>query len=271
LPPEGRKVGTRNAFDYFHVNSVQLDADGNLVISARNTWAAYKINRQTGAIIWTLGGKRSTLRMGPGTSFVYQHDVRVEAAGDRVVSVFDDGGGLPNVHTESRGLELALDFTHKRASLVTQDKHSPPLLADFEGNLQQLSGSDAFVGWGQQPWFTEFDSRGREILDGRFVDATSSYRAYRFPWSGQPAAPPAAVATTSRKTTTVYASWNGATNVAWWRVLGGTGPKRLHLIRTVGTTGFETAINVAPTRYVVAQALDGRRRLLGSSNVARVR
>ena len=52
--------------DYFHVNSVEEDRDGNLVISARNTWAAYKVDRRTGKIVWTLGGKRSSFKMGPG-------------------------------------------------------------------------------------------------------------------------------------------------------------------------------------------------------------
>jgi hypothetical protein len=270
VPPEGPKVGTRNGFDYFHMNSVELDTDGNLVISARNTWAAYKVNHDTGQIMWILGGKRSSFRMEKGSAFAFQHDVEVNAPGDSVMTVFDDGGGLPNVHPQSRGLVLVLDFKHKTAKLALQDTHSPPLIADFEGNFQPLPGLNAFVGWGQQPYFTEFDRGGRIVLDGRFVSNTSSYRAYRFQWTGTPAVPPAVVTRTSRGTTTVYVSWDGATAVSFWRVLGGSNATGLHLVRTVPKTGFETAINIRAAHYVQVQALDYQRRLLGTSSVAKV-
>src|SRR5205085_831622 len=270
LPIQGAKNGVRKPFDYFHLNSALPDTDGNLVISARNTWAAYKINHQTGAIMWILGGKRSSFRMGQGSGFAFQHDVEINAPGDSVLTVFDDGGGLPNVHSQSRGVVLVLDFKHKTAKLALQDTHSPPLIADFEGNFQPLPGSDAFVGWGQQPYFTQFDRHGRTILDGRFVDNTSSYRAYRFPWTGTPAVPPAAVGSTSGKFTTVYASWDGATAVSYWRVLGGSSQTGLRLVRTVSKIGFETPISIRATHYAQVQALDYRRRVLGVSSVVRV-
>ena len=86
-------AGTRHPYDYFHVNSIQQDTDGNLIVSGRNTWAAYKIDHTTGAVIWRLGGKRSSFRMGPGTRFAFQHDVRVHPG--NLVTVFDDGAGPP--------------------------------------------------------------------------------------------------------------------------------------------------------------------------------
>lgn len=270
LPVQGKQNGFRNPYDYAHLNSIEFDSDGNLVLSARNTWAAYKVNYQTGAIMWTLGGKHSSFRMGKGAAFAFQHDVEIEAPGDSVVTVFDDGGGLPNVHSQSRGLVLVLDVRHMTATLALQDTHSPPLLADFEGNFQPLPGSDAFVGWGQQPYFTQFDRHGQTVLDGRFVDNTSSYRAYRFPWTATPAVPPAVVGSTNKKTTTIYVSWDGATAVAAWRVLGGSTRTGLKLIRTVSKRGFETAINVNATHYVQVQALDYRRNVLGTSGVAHV-
>ncbi len=64
------------AFDYFHVNSVDLAADGNLLVSARNTWTVYKVDRGSGKVIWRLGGKKSDFAMGPGTRFSWQHDAR---------------------------------------------------------------------------------------------------------------------------------------------------------------------------------------------------
>ena len=103
---------TRNPFDYFHINSIDVDHDGNLVISGRNTWAAYKLSRQSGQIIWTLGGRHSTFKLGAGATFAFQHDVRIRSGHDWYVTLFDDGGGPPEVH-QSRALELFLDMQHR--------------------------------------------------------------------------------------------------------------------------------------------------------------
>jgi hypothetical protein len=61
-------------FDYFHINSIEVDHDSNLLVSARNTFTVYKIDRRSGEIIWRLGGKKSDFEMGPGTWMRYQHD-----------------------------------------------------------------------------------------------------------------------------------------------------------------------------------------------------
>src|SRR5207248_1924871 len=71
LPPRR----TRDPFDYFHANSIAVDRDGNLVVSGRNTWTAYKLDRHTGAVIWRLGGKHSSFRLAPRTYWAFQHDV----------------------------------------------------------------------------------------------------------------------------------------------------------------------------------------------------
>jgi hypothetical protein len=263
FPREGRKVGSLNPYDYFHVNSVQLDGDGTMLVSARNTWTVYKVDHLTGAVVWRLGGKHSSFRMLGSAGFAFQHDIHSQAPGDRFLTLFDDGAGLPAVHRESRGLELILDAKHHTARVFKEWDHSPQLLSLFEGNVQQLPDRDEFVGWGQNPFFTEFDQRGRIVLDGRFVSNTASYRAYRFPWSGTPAAPPAVLATTRGRHTTVYVSWDGATNVSAWRVLAGNSPTTLRPVRTVRKTSFETVIRIrtAPSLRVVP--LDAHGRALG--------
>src|SRR5205807_3525675 len=116
------------AWDYMHVNSIQQDDDGNLVISARNTSAAYKVDHNSGAIIWRLGGKHSSFRMGPGARFAFQHDVRTRAQDDRYVTVFDDGDGPHQVHDQSRGLKLRLDLAHMTATRVAEYDHDRPLV-----------------------------------------------------------------------------------------------------------------------------------------------
>src|SRR5205085_74258 len=138
----------------------------------------------------------------------------------------------------------------------------------YEGNLQVLPGGGSVVGWGQQPFFTEFGARGRTVLDAKFVAPTSSYRVYAFPsWAGTPAGPPAVAATNSGPTTTVYASWNGSTQTAWWSVLGGAKPGSLLLRKTARSGGFETAIGIGRQRYVRVDALDAQGHVLASSPV----
>jgi len=257
-------------FDYFHVNAVEPDRDGNLVISARNTWAAYKVDHRTGAVIWRLGGKHSSFKMGTGSSFAFQHDIRVRAGNDLFVTIFDDGAGPPPIHTQSRGLKLILDLKRMTARRVAQHEHAPALLANYEGNFQQLPNRDDFLGWGQQPYFTEYDPSGKLIFDGRFVDSNSSYRAYRLPWAGTPRTLPA-VAATSGKTATVYASWNGAMNVASWRVLGGASAGKLRTLTTAPKRGFETATRITSQPYVAVQALDSSGHVLATSSTVRAK
>ena len=138
-------------FDYFHVNSIEPDSDGNLILSARNTWAAYKVSPLNGAVIWRLGGKRSSFKLARGVHWAFQHDVRVRATNDLFVTLFDDSAGPPTVHPQSRGVKLILDLKHMTARQVAEHVHTPSLSAKFEGNFQQLPNGDDFLGWGQQP------------------------------------------------------------------------------------------------------------------------
>jgi hypothetical protein len=254
-------------YDYFHINSVQLENNGNLLISARNTWAAYEIDHQTGQVMWTLGGKSSTYKLESGAEFAFQHDVRLHTDTDPTVTLFDDGGGPPRTHTESRGITVHLDSDTKTATLVTQDLHSPALAAAFEGNLQELPGGDDFVGWGQQPYFTEYNTKGEIDFDGRFVGNNSSYRAYRFPWVGTPQTVPAVAASTSGASTSVYASWNGDTEVTAWRVLAGPSSSALAVVASATKQGFETQVMIPAAAYVQVQALSSSGAVLSTSNV----
>jgi hypothetical protein len=249
-------------FDYFHVNSVERNGK-DLIISARNTCAAYAVS-PTGRVLWTLGGKRSSFTLAPGAGFAFQHDVRASAA-DRAVTLFDDGGGPPKLHDQSRGLTLKLDFAHRTATVVHQDDHAPALLADYEGNVQSRASGDEVIGWGQQPYVTEFDAGGQVVFDARFIDQNSSYRAYRFDWTATPSTRPAVVASTAGSTTTVYASWNGATTVISWRVLSGSTPGSLRDAGSAPDAGFETRLSLPAARYVAVQALDAAGRVLSAS------
>lgn len=236
----GPKAGG-HVLDPHHLNSVSLDRDGNLIVSARNTSAVYKINRITGHLIWTLGGKQSSFKMGPGTTPAFQHDAIIQP--DGTLTMFDDGGGPPRIHKFSRGVRLSLDLTHMTASLVREYDHPPQIAAAFEGGEQLLPNGDIFVGWGQQPYFTEFDSHGHATFDAHFTVPTSSYRAYRLPWSAQPPTTPAlGAANATDGTAQLWASWNGATDVTAWRLVGGANPLAMAPILTTSKRGFESFV-----------------------------
>jgi hypothetical protein len=253
-------------FDYFHLNSVSLDpwGDGNFIISARNTWAAYEINHVTGAILWRVGGKRSSFRMGSGTGTAWQHDVRWQS--DHTVTIFDNGGA-PREHSQSRVIRERIDWPHRTVTLVGRDVDTPALLSGSQGNDQLLPNGDSFVGWGEEPYFTEFSPSGQILFGGHLPARGQSYRAYRFPWSATPAAPPAiAVRSGGAGTATIYASWNGATSVSSWRVLGGASAAALSPKATAAQSGFETTILVRSTDvYFEAQALGSNGGVLGTS------
>jgi Arylsulfotransferase (ASST) len=229
-------------FDYFHINSVALGRDGNFLISARNTHAAYDIDRRTGAVVWRLGGKRSDFAMGRGTTFAWQHDAQWR--GPTTISIFDDGA-RPAVEKQSRALLLRLDLRQRKVTLLRAYAHPNHLLSTSQGNMQVLSGGHVFVGWGSEPTFTEFARSGRVVLDGHFVKGADSYRAYKFVWQGRPTGPPAvAVRTAGAGRVRVYASWNGATDVSRWQVLAGATPAGLKPVATAKRTGFETAVEL---------------------------
>ena len=259
-----RRSSKTQPWDYFHLNSVCRGPDGNLLISARNTSTLYNVSISTGQVLWRIGGKRSTFRMGAATGMAYQHDARWQP--DYTITVFDDGA-VPQKHSQSRAIRLRIDWVHRTVHLVGRYVHTPALLAGSQGSDQSLPNGDSFVGWGEQPYFTEFSPSGQIVLDGHVPSPGQSYRAYKFPWSATPGYPPAiAVKSTGGGVKTVYASWNGATEVAQWRVLAGATPSSLTPLLTTTRTGFETSMPVksAMTNFAV-QAIDKAARVLGVS------
>jgi hypothetical protein len=271
--PDAKKGAKADAYDYFHANAIDIDTDGNFLVSARNTHAIYKIDRRTKRILWRLGGKRSDFKMGPGTKFGWQHDVRRQQ--DGTITLFDNSAAPP-LAKFSRVLKLRVDTTNKRATLVRSFAHPKRLLVPFEANAQFLPNGNVFVGWGAIPYVTEFDANGRTVFEasfgrgktkitGAFQDA-DSYRAYRFVWHGHPVDRPRVVVQGQGDRANVYVSWNGATEVTRWRVLAGSDAQHLLPVRMAPKTGFETAIPVDTRhRFFAVQAFDASGRLLRTS------
>lgn len=258
--------GNSTPFDYFHLNSIQQLPGGKLIISARNTWSVYMIDERTGRVMWTLGGKYSSYRMGPGTNFEWQHDARMHRHG--LLSLFDDGA-LPEEEPESSAKELRVNPRTGTVSLVRRFTHVPSLLAGSQGNAQVLDHGHVMVGWGSAAAFSEYTPGGHEVLDGHLRFGSSSYRTYRFPWTGQPLTHPslAAVPLTDG-TVRLYASWNGATQVASWEVLGGSERHDLFPLSAHSTTGFQTTMRARDELpFFAVEALNSGGKILHESFV----
>jgi hypothetical protein len=255
--------------DYFHLNSVGVDTDGHLLVSARHTWAVYKLHRQTGAILWRLGGKRSDFTIVPGAEFSFQHDVRRHA--DGTLTIFDNNAAAPTSTTHARPIRLSLDMTAKSAKLVGELQPDTPRIAWAMGNLEQLPDGGAFVGWGTAGAFTEFAPDGTVRFDATLADGSVTYRAFRAPWIGRPAEPPKVAITRDAGGAVAHVSWNGATEVATWRADMGARRTALHPVAGARRTGFETAVRLGTRKgYVALTALDAAGKALGTSAVHRL-
>jgi hypothetical protein len=262
------KPGTaKSPWDFFHINAV-TEHGGRLLVDSRNTWAAYDIDARSGRIVWRVGGKHSSFRMPRSARPAWQHDARQEP--DGAISFFDNGA-TPVVHPQSRVIVLRLDERHMTASLVSSFHHHPkPLIAPSQGDFQPLPGGDWLVGWGQEPYLSELDAAGNELLDAHLPAKYQSYTVLKFPWVGTPTQPPRlAVRPRAGGGLDAYASWNGATEVARWQLLGGASPQKLTPLGTAVRSSFETKLAVSSTQpYLAVRALGANGQVLGTSVTA---
>jgi hypothetical protein len=250
-------------WDFFHINSVDLDDDGNLLVSGRSTHTIYKIDRQ-GKIVWRLGGKHSDFSIGPGANFAWQHHARRQR--DGTITVFDNGA-TPAVERLSRGLILDVDEPTMTATLLKQYTH-PGILAGSQGSVQLLANENVFVGWGEIPRVSEFDYSGRMVFDAVLGKTYECYRAFRLPWTGAPADAPALALAGAGRGLTAYASWNGATEVASWLLLAGSSEDALHPVASTRAREFESSLRSSSAGPCFsAQALDRWGNTLGQSRV----
>jgi EmrB/QacA subfamily drug resistance transporter len=252
-------------WDAYHVNSIEPAPGGRVIVSMRNTWAGYLIDPRSDRIVWQLGGRHSSFDLPSDAKFEWQHDITLRS--NSVVSLFDNhcceitGADqyLP-AKAPSRGLVLRLDPARHSATRVAEYSHGTTFKSQYMGDVQKLPNGDVFVGWGQVPYLSAFTKEGKPLFDGAFPEPDISYRAYVQRWVGRPLDLPRGAARVQGGRTTVYASWNGATEVASWRVLA-PGAVAVHK-----KTGFETAIRVDRTLGLARiQALDASGHVIGTS------
>jgi hypothetical protein len=249
--------GPVSIWDWFHINSIDLEPNQNLLISARNTWSVYEIGHTFGEVLWTLGGRNSSFTLGPNVRFAWQHDATRIADGS--IEIFDNED-TPKIEGRSRAIDVALNYSTHTATLAHQYVDpKQAVLSPSQGDVQQLTNTDHLLGWGQIGLVSEVSSTNALTFQLSLPPPVQSYRAYRFAWSGQPAALPLALGAHSSgvSTITVYASWNGASGVVSWQVLAGASPTTLAVASgAVPSGGLETGIaGVASAPYVAVRAL----------------
>lgn len=236
---------TTDLVDYAHANALAVDHDGHLLVSLRNTSQVLKIDRSSGAVIWQLGGKQNEFTFVNDAGFAFQHDIRRLADGQ--ITLFDNGNGLHPSY--SRAVAYQLDETHKTITRTWQisDTHTVAI-----GNTQRLPSGHTLVNWGLAGKLTEVTVAG-DVARTIHLGGDSTYRAFRLPWVGTPTtAPKLAIQTitgTEQVTTTLYMSWNGATQVERYTIYGGATAATLNAIGDQPKQGFESV-------YIVADTLD---------------
>ena len=196
-----RPAAASDPWDWFHVNAIKVDANGQFLIDARDTWTTYEVSPRTGKIEWQLGGKDSSFKIAAakgqvldkaGEIFAWQHDA--EGHGDGVYTFFDnDSAGIANTGTNtlvdlpySRVVTVRLNVRRHVATLVSSDNQPDGAGASSQGNAQLLADGDLFVGWGALPYFSEFSPSGTLIFNAALPVGMDTYRAYRLPWNPAP-------------------------------------------------------------------------------------
>jgi hypothetical protein len=171
---------TGEHIDYVHGNTIEVESDTSILISSRNMHEVTKIHRNTGEIIWRLGGSQNQFTfLGADTlRFNRQHDSRRQSTGE--ISIFDNGTTRPEPQFSSVPV-FDLDTEEMTATLVSRYRHDPDFFGKVMGNAYYTPDSTIVVGWGSfMPGITEIDHAGNVLYELQFDGM--NYRAYRFPW-----------------------------------------------------------------------------------------
>ncbi|KAL4779622.1 ASST-domain-containing protein [Aspergillus varians] len=271
----GTGLEPRSPWDYFHINSIDKNAEGNYLISSRHTCAIYKISGYDGSIIWALNGANPTFENLDFT-FSQQHDARwlSENTTHTLLSLYNNGfNGYNKTHDYSSGMIILIDHVRKTATqLRDYAPQNHDMISSSQGNMQVLSNGNVFMGWGNNAYISEHDEEGNLVLWGYIdKDRIMNYRAQKFSWVGNPTDIPAlwtySRSTDSSSSTTFYVSWNGATRVKHWQLYGANSSTgSFTFLDTVLKDGFETRYTASGFyRYTYAEAMDEQGRVLGKT------
>ena len=226
-----------SGFDFPHMNAIDVDTDGNILLSSRNTSEVTKINRDTGDIIWRLGGAHNqfTFINDPLNGTRNQHAVRMVTTND--YTMFDNG----NLHSPpmSRAVEYRLDPTNLTATLIWQYPNPPTssLYSYYMGNAQRLTNGNTLIDWavGNLPKLTEVRPDGTKAFEMNWAGGWEAYRTWRCPWQGSAVQPYLLVESYPDNITLIFNQF-GDTNVALYKIYGGPTSQSTNLLATSGVT-----------------------------------
>ncbi|RAH77861.1 hypothetical protein BO86DRAFT_439752 [Aspergillus japonicus CBS 114.51] len=221
------------AFDFFHINSMDKTPTGDYLISSRHTHSVISIDASSGAVQW--------------------HDARWRVPD--MITLFNNSAKAENDRMpEARGIALKADVPAHQVWLQAFYRHPSHRKSGSRGNVDILPSGNVLVGWGHSAAYTEYTADGTTILCSMHFSAfilfsvglTNSYRIFKDSGVGQPLTDPPAVVVGRQ----VFVSWNGAMEVAKWRleVLDGSDQLTFHPVVTVPRQSFETAIAL-PSGY----------------------
>jgi hypothetical protein len=279
---DGYGTSKQDAFDFFHINSVDKTDSGDYLISARYMHAIVCISAKTGDVLWQLGGKNNNFEdLDRATDFAWQHHVTWQ--GNNTISVFDNHANnvfhRPSKH--SKGMIIKLDMDAMTAHLVGKYVHPDEILNVSQGSVQILpTDGNVLVGFGNSPTYIEYTAEGEVLCAAHFAPhitfelidfgMAKSYRVFKHPWVGRPKTVPA-LKIKKRK---AYVSWNGATEVVAWRLQTQKNSDAVDeqwvTLQELERDGFETTFTLEEkkiSKYVRMVALDAAGEVLAYSDV----
>ncbi|KIW52575.1 hypothetical protein PV05_08205 [Exophiala xenobiotica] len=223
---DGHGRSKKDAFDFFHINSVDKTDSGDYIISARYMHAVVCISSKSGDILWQVGGKNNDFEdLNGATDFAWQHHVTWQ--GNNTISLFDNHANnvfhSPSKH--SKGMLIRLDMEKMTVRLLQAFVHPDKVLNVSQGSVQVIPASgNVLVGFGNSPTYVEFSADGKVLCNAHFAPhfifhildfgLVKSYRVFKSPWVGRPKTVPDVKVEHGK----VYVSWNGATEVTGWRL-----------------------------------------------------
>ena len=272
-------------WDYFHINSVDKNEDGDYLVSSRHAGCVYKVSGINGTILWRLNGMRSSFRL-TNLEFSYQHHARFieENSTTTILSVFDNGSdGVRTLANFSSGKIIAIDHETRTASMVASYCAPERLLSISQGSFQILANTNVFLGWGNTnstsklvangtPIFSEHLSNGTAVLYASLATKQAqNYRAFKFNWTATPGDLPTlwTQADNRESQTDFHVSWNGATAVEHWNFYASSSPSGpFKLLTSVEKRGFETKYTCSKYHaWTFSEAVGKNRVSLGNSSI----
>ncbi len=235
--------------DYIHMNSIAVDFDGNILISSRHLSECTKIDRQSGEIIWRLGGKNNQFDFINDSDLIsHQHDFRPVPGTPGHYTLFDNGNLKDPKY--SRAVEYELDTVNMTAEKVWEYRASPDKYSRLMGNVQRLPNGNSLINWGSSdlPKITELTPDSIVVYEADFSSDMANYRTYRFEFDGYMLTPNLVAEPYPDRIRLLFNKF-GDQNVNYFNIYGGESPEQLEWIDSTSLTWIDLSDLKASTFF----------------------